>query len=382
MIKINHKAHCSGCRACEHACHLKCIGMKADEEGFLYPEVDVQKCIDCGLCEKVCPVLNATGFQYPIGAYGCINRDDVVREHSSSGGIFYLLGEYAISQNGVVFGAKFDDGFGVVHDYAETVEKMREFQGSKYLQSDVGDTYKKAKEFLDHGRLVLFAGTPCEIGGLRAYLKKDYSNLICQDIICHGAPSQKVWKRYVEFREKTANSKLLFASLRHKKHGWKAYSVQLKFQNSEEYLRGVEHDSYMRCFLNDLTLRPSCYACSFKGYARSADITLADFWGVDKLYPNLFDDKGTSLVIVNSEKGAEVLNAIKEKIVLEQVDFEKVIAFNSSYSKSTAKPDKREAFMRDVFENSFDKVVRKYCKVGISAKIKRKIKCLIKKVAK
>ena len=149
MIKIDNKTLCSGCRACEQACHLNCIDIKTDEEGFLYPEVDTQKCINCGLCEKICPILNKSDFHHPINAYGCRNRNDTVRERSSSGGIFYLLGEYVISQNGVVFGAKFDDKLGVVHDFAETVEKIREFQGSKYLQSDVGDTYKKAKDFLE-----------------------------------------------------------------------------------------------------------------------------------------------------------------------------------------------------------------------------------------
>lgn len=378
MIKIDNKTLCSGCRACEQACPLNCIDVKTDEEGFLYPKADMQKCINCGLCEKSCPILNKSNLNHPIRACGCINRNDMVRENSSSGGIFYLLGEYVISQNGVVFGAKFDDNFAVVHDFAETVEKLREFQGSKYLQSDTKDTYKRAKEFLEQNRLVLFTGTPCEISGLRAYLENDYKNLICQDIICHGSPSPKVWQKYVEFREKNANSKVVSASSRHKKYGWNAFSVRLKFQNSNEYISDLKHDLYMRSFLNNITLRPSCYACSFKGCERNADITLADFWGVENLYPNLFDDKGTSLVIVNSIKGENILNAIRDKIILEQVDFEKSISFNSAYSKSASKPDNRDFFMKEIFVNPFDKVVGKYCKIKLLAKIKRKIKSLIK----
>lgn len=378
MIKIDSKTLCSGCRACEQACPLNCIDVKADEEGFLYPEADMQKCINCGLCEKICPILNKCDFLHPIRAYGCINKNDTVRKDSSSGGIFYLLAEYVISQNGVVFGAKFDDKFGVVHDFAETVEKMREFQGSKYLQSDIRDTYEKAKDFLEQNRFVLFTGTPCEIGGLKACLKKDYQNLICQDIICHGSPSPKVWQRYIEYREKTDNSKIVSASLRNKKYGWKTFSVRFKFQNSDEYISDLKHDLYLRSFLNNLTLRPSCYSCSFKGCERYADITLADFWGVENLYPNLFDDNGTSLVIVNSVKGENILNAIRDKIVLEQVDFEKSISFNSAYSKSVSKPDNRDVFMKEIFVNPFDKVAGKYCKIKLSTKIKRKIKSLIK----
>ena len=379
MIKIDNKTLCSGCRACEQACPLNCIDVKADEEGFLYPEADMQKCINCGLCEKICPVLNKSDFHHPIRAYGCINKNDTVRKDSSSGGIFYLLAEYVISQNGVVFGAKFDDKFNVVHDYAETVEEMQKFQGSKYLQSNVQDTYKKAKEFLDMNRLVLFTGTPCEIGGLKAYLKKDYENLICQDIICHGTPSPKVWQKYVEFRERNESSKMAFVFFRHKKYGWKRYSVQLKFENSDEYITSLKDDLYMRSFLHNLSLRPSCYSCAFKGCERGSDITLADFWGVENLYPNLFDDKGTSLVIVNSVKGENILNAIKNKIVLEQVDFEKSISFNSAYSKSVSKPDNRDVFMKEIFVNPFDKVAGKYCKIKLSTKIKRKIKSLIKR---
>jgi coenzyme F420-reducing hydrogenase beta subunit len=379
MIKIDNKTLCSGCRACEQACPLNCIDIRADEEGFLYPKADMQKCVNCGLCERICPVLNKGDFNHPISAYGCINKNDTVRKDSSSGGIFYLLAEYVISQNGVVFGAKFDDKFGVVHDFAETLEKVREFQGSKYLQSDIKDTYKRAKEFLEQNRLVLFTGTPCEIGGLRAYLKKDYKNLICQDIICHGSPSPKVWQRYIDFCEKNANSKIVSACLRHKRYGWKTFSVQFKYSDSDEYIRDLSHDLYLRSFLNNLTLRPSCYACSFKGCERYADITLADFWGVENLYPNLFDDKGTSLVIVNSVKGENILNAIRDKIVLEQVDFEKSISFNSAYSKSVSKPDNRDVFMKEIFVNPFDKVAGKYCKIKLSTKIKRKIKSLIKR---
>lgn len=379
MLKIYNKALCSGCRACEQACPLNCIEVKPDKEGFLYPKANIQKCIDCGLCEKICPVFNKSDFHHPIRAYGCINRNDSIRKNSSSGGIFYLLGEYVISQNGVVFGAKFDDKFGVVHDFAETFEKLREFQGSKYLQSDIQDTYKKAKNFLEQNRLVLFTGTPCEIAGLKAYLKKDYENLICQDIICHGSPSPKVWQKYVEFRGRTANSKVASASLRNKKYGWKTYSVYFKFENSGEYIADLRQDLYLRCFSSNLILRPSCYSCSFKGSERYADITLADFWGVENLYPNLFDGNGTSLVIVNSVKGENILNAIKDKIVLEQVDFEKSISFNSSYSKSVSKPDNRDVFMKEIFAESFDKVAKKYCKVSILTKIKRIIKKFIVK---
>ena len=379
MIDVTEKSKCSGCAMCKNLCPVEAIYMKADEEGFLYPEVEMQKCINCGACEKICPILNKKSLNCSLQAYGCINRNDTVRANSSSGGIFYLLGEYVISQNGVVFGAKFDDEFRVVHDFAENIEKMRAFQGSKYLQSDIGDTYKTAKKFLEQNRLVLFSGTPCEIEGLRAFLQKDYKNLICQDIICHGAPSPMIWKKYVEYHETKMGTKVENVNFRCKKYGWSRNALLWLFSNSKAKTIQAYDDLYMRSFSQNLTLRPSCYACSFKGCERSADITLGDFWGVEHLYPDLFDDQGTSLVIVNSAKGENILNEIKNKIIFKQVDLEKSISFNSSYSKSVSMPDNRDAFMKEIFVNSFDKVIKECCKVSISTKIKRKIKRLLKR---
>ncbi len=381
MINILEKKNCSGCSACAAICPKDCITMQVDEEGFKYPKVNNDECVKCGLCENICPVINPKEVLNNIpSAYATLNLNNEIRNQSSSGGIFYLLAEYVISLGGIVFGAKFDDDFRVVHDFADNLTDIKNFMGSKYLQSDMGKNYLKVKEFLNKGRIVLFTGTPCQIGGLKAFLGKDYENLICQDIICHGVPSPKVWKKYIEYRESKVKVKLLRTFFRHKKYGWKMYSLQFEFSNCNEYIQKHNEDLYMRSFLRNLDLRPSCYDCAFKNVSREADITLADFWGISDVAPEMDDDKGTSLVIVHSEKGKNLLDKIQSKIRLLQVDFYKAIEHNPSMIQSEAYNPKRNAFMKEIVVKPFDKVVKKYCKEKFTVKVKRKLKQMINKI--
>ena len=197
MIEIRDKKNCCGCAACVQKCPKHCVSLKEDEEGFLYPVVNVDKCIDCGLCEKVCPVLNQDKKHEPIGVYAAKNKNDETRKNSSSGGVFTLLAENVIKRGGVVFGARFDERWEVVHDYVEDKEGISKFRGSKYVQSTIGDNYLKAEQFLKAGRKVLFSGTPCQIAGLKHFLRKDYDNLLTVDFICHGAPSPGVFRTFL-----------------------------------------------------------------------------------------------------------------------------------------------------------------------------------------
>ena len=198
MIEITDKSQCCGCTACASVCPKMCIAMKEDEEGFLYPEADASLCIGCGLCEKVCPVLHQGDARKPLAVYAAKNRDENVRMASSSGGIFSLLAERVIDDGGVVFGARFDDNWEVIHDFAETKEKLVAFRGSKYVQSCMESCFVQAKRFLDGGRKVLFTGTSCQIAGLKNYLRKDYENLLAVDVVCHGVPSPEAWRKYVK----------------------------------------------------------------------------------------------------------------------------------------------------------------------------------------
>ena len=382
MIQITEKYNCSGCHACKSVCPKSCITMEEDGEGFKYPKANAELCINCGLCERVCPILHhQTNCNTPT-AYAAINIDDEIRANSSSGGIYYLLAKHVILNGGVVFGAKFDANFKVVHGYAQTIEEAKAFMGSKYTQSDMGDNYLYAKEYLDAGKTVLFTGTPCQIAGLKAFLRHEYENLICQDIICHGVPSPKVWEKYLNIHETKASATTRKAFFRSKTYGWKAFSMRLEFTNGKEFEEIHRTDLFMQGFLKNLCLRPSCYHCSFKSKSRSADITLADFWGIQHVMPEMDDDKGTSLVVVHSQKGKQLFEAIKRNLKYKPVDLDLAIQYNPSMIKSVTERPEREKFITEIQKKRFDKVVNKYCnpKVTLITRIKRKIKSIIKKM--
>lgn len=372
---------CTGCHACYSVCPVKCIAMNSDNHGFLYPEIDRTQCINCNLCEEVCPIIikqEKTAFE-PT-SYAAYSKNENIRLNSSSGGVFSLIAENIINNNGVVFGARFDKKFNVVHDYIDAIPDLEKIRGSKYVQSCIGDSFKQAKIFLDEGRTVLFSGTPCQIGGLRAYLKKDYSNLICQDIICHGVPSPLVWQKYLQYRENSAGASTRRTFFRHKKNGWKTYSVRLEFTNCTEYEQILSKDLFMRGFLANLFLRNSCYNCSFKSISRQADITLADFWGIWRMIPEMFDDKGTSLVVIHSKKGQFIFDNIKDNLVYQLTDIDTAIQYNSAMIKSVYKPNNRELFLSEIKNNNFKVVINKYCTDKIVNKIKKKINRSVSKI--
>lgn len=338
MINLISKGQCCGCSACLHICPKHSITFKEDSEGFLYPHVDISSCVDCGLCEKVCPVINQDSEREPITVYAAKHPDVSVRLKSSSGGLFTLLAEQIIDQGGVVFGAKFNNQWEVIHDYTETKEGLESFRGSKYVQSYIGNSYLYAESFLKSGRKVMFTGTPCQIAGLKKFLRREYENLLTVDLICHGVPSPKVWRMYLEeeiARKGDAGKNTVLSSskvspvitgvnFRDKSTGWKKYSFVLNISKAtaagdqNSVLSSIFTDNvYMRAFLSNLSLRPSCYECPAKGGKSGADITIGDFWGVEKILPEMNDDMGCSVIIVN-------------KPVLLNVDFEKyAVKYNS-----------------------------------------------------
>lgn len=358
MINIKSKEDCSGCSACVQRCPKQCIKMLEDEEGFLYPKVDETKCINCHLCEKVCPVANQAESRMPIDSYAAYNVDDGVRKDSSSGGIFTLLAEKVIAEGGVVFGATWNEKWQVVHTYTETKEGIAQFRGSKYIQSIIGETYKQAETFLKSGRKVLYSGTPCQIAGLRLFLRKEYDNLLTIDFICHGVPSPGVFRWYLQEEinnyaarkgRKNTVSFLPIHSIpegdvlmpeglsingirfRDKCSGWKKFSFVLLLaeasaegkQNSVSLSYTLEQNSFLKGFLNDLYLRPSCHKCPAKSLKSGSDITIADYWGY-KDTPNITDtDEGISAVLINSVKGHtefSKLSLIKEKTTYDLIE--------------------------------------------------------------
>lgn len=369
MISIKDKKDCCGCSACAQRCPKQCITMQSDDkEGFLYPVVDTTLCINCGLCEKVCPVINQSEARKPLKVYAAYNKDVEIRLQSSSGGIFTLLAEETIKKGGVVFGVKFDKEWMPAFGYTETIDGIAPFRGSKYVQATVGTAYKDAETFLKAGREVLFSGTPCQIAGLRKYLRKDYENLLTVDIICHGVPSPKVWKMYLkETSDKLIQSSsnqdnddskeykpsITDISFRSKSTGWKNYSFQLKYNSlakksgeSTVFTEIFCRNSYMRAFLNDTILRPSCYSCPSKENKSHSDITIADFWGIDKIDPTFDDDKGCGLILTNTSKGTKAFKGLgtiyKEKTLNEGVKY------NTAYSNSSNPHPNRSRFFAGI----------------------------------
>ena len=383
MIEIKDKTRCMGCHACYNRCPVQAIEMVEDEKGFKYPQVNKEKCINCGLCERVCPILNPRKVKNTPKAYAVKNKNEDVREKSSSGGMFSLLAEKVLQDGGVVFGVAFDENWQLKHIYVENIEDLQIFRGSKYLQSIVGETYSKLKDFLIEGRKVMYTGTPCQIEGLKSYLGKEYENLFTQDIICHGVPSPKVHERYLKYlrdKYKTKNIKNIIH--RTKINGWKNWCVNIKFDNSE-YIKAHEQDPYMQAFLRNTSLRESCYNCQFKKKHRISDITLADFWGIENIAPEMDDNKGTSLVIINSEKGKQIFEQIKDKIIYKQVDFEEAIRYNPSMTTSVKPDPNREKFFDNLDKMPFDELVKKYTYTpGIFKRILWKVKRVVKKIIK
>lgn len=382
MIQVKDKSKCSGCHACYSICPVNAIEMIRDEKGFKYPKVNREKCIKCNKCVKICPIINKEKNKKKSLklAYACYNIDEKIRLESSSGGVFTVLATEILKQAGIVFGAALDEDFKVKHICIEDVNDLNRLRTSKYVQSEINECYKLAKEYLDKGKIVLFTGTPCQLGGLDTYLGKNYDNLFMQDIICHGVPSPLVWEKYKEYRKEQDKDELLDIKFRNKDNGWKKYFLKFQYKG-KEYKKNQDEDLYMQAFLRDACLRDSCYNCSFKEKNRKTDITLADFWGIDILKPEINDNKGLSLVIVNTEKGMMLFENIKDKLVVNEMGFEESIQYNKSMFKSVEKPKNRDKFFENLDKLSFDKLVKKYTidkKGNLIKRVLRKIKNIIK----
>lgn len=331
---VPQKEQCCGCSACAEVCPKQCITMQADDEGFLYPKIDTEQCIHCNQCKTVCPALHPYREKNLPQAYAAVNRTEEVRAHSSSGGVFSALAEKILSQGGVVFGAGFDENFYVQHMAVDTMEQLPRLMGSKYVQSDMQNCYQQAKELLDTGRKVFFTGTPCQIGGLKTFLKKEYPNLLTADLICHGVPSPLAWEKYIVYRERMAEGKLKEAFFRNKDIGWHTFQLVTEFSNGILRKEKIGEGAFGRDFLNNYNLRMSCYQCQFKTVDRCSDFTMADLWGAENLCPELDDNRGTSLLLVHSRQGARMLQQIAEQLEIRTVDLKSALLCNTSSIES------------------------------------------------
>lgn len=381
VISIVQKSECYGCHGCENVCPKECISMEADSEGFLYPQIDINKCINCNLCKKVCPTINIPQKEYKKSvAYACKNRNEEIRKASSSGGVFALLCEEVIRNDGVVFGSAFDKNFNVNHMYAETLEDCKKFRGSKYVQSKISNIYIKCKAFLEDGRVVLFSGTPCQVAGLDGFLPKKYSNLILVDIACHGVPSPLIYKKYLNDIKVKNQSEIKGLSFRDKSMGWTNYQVKVEFTNGKNIEQLGYENIYMKGFLKDIYLRPSCYQCKFKKPITSADITLADYWGVQSKHPQFDDNKGISLVLVNSKKGGAMFEIISCNMDVIKTNLEYAIKNNPCIAKPINYNKNRDRFFRILKKEEVDCAIIKCITPTFVQRLKGKTRAGLNKI--
>lgn len=377
MEIIIDKNKCTGCTACTNICPKKAITLVEDNEGFKHPVIDKDKCINCGLCKRKCPVLNKKENKSINECYVGYNKDNKEKEQASSGAIFSLIANYILENNGIVIGAAFDKNNKLKHIAVETKKDLNKLKGSKYLQSDLNNIFTYIKENVKE-RKVLFVGTPCQVAGLKSILNNP--NLLCVDIICHGVPSPKLFEKYIKELEEKNNDKLLNYNFRDKSTGWDTYSNTATFKNSK-VKELAKDNNYMKLFLSDIALRESCYNCNFKVGNKYSDVTLGDFWGVQNNYPEMYNKKGVSAIIINTELGKEIFNTIKENIEYKECKLEEIIASNPSLKNSGTYPKNRTKFFNDMNEQSIDALCKKYIKKpSIIRRVLRKIKRIIKKI--
>lgn len=369
MIHISEKKNCCGCSACVQRCPKQCISLTEDEEGFLYPYVNEESCVECGLCEKICPILNPQEETFPLQVIAAKNTNTEERLGSSSGGLFLPLAKSIINEGGIVFGADYDSNWEVHHVGVENISGLYALMMSKYLQSRIENTYKEAEKFLKCGRKVMFVGTPCQIAGLHGFLRhKVYPNLLTIDVVCHGAPSPGVWRQYLA--ETYSEEEFIKSRL-------KAAAGKNSVLSSDIHYDNV----YMKGFLSNLYLRPSCHDCKCKDGKHHSDISLGDFWGIDKFNPSFDDDKGVSLVLINTPKGKEFLQKVKmEKW---ESSYALVSRANGGFSPYAWLNPKRSLFFKLIWQGATVRQAVAIClHIPLYRRVIRKAKMLTKAAVK
>lgn len=365
------RSNCCGCQACANICPKQAITMQEDTEGFLYPSIDEYLCINCGACDRTCPGLNPIPEQgEPVAAYAYMNPDMQTRMNSSSGGVFAELANLVLDRGGYVFGAAFNEQWEVGHIAIHDKSKLDRLQRSKYVQSNVGMVYRQVKQLLKSDMWVLFTGTPCQIEGLHAYLGKcSYNKLIIVDFICHGVPSPSVWRDYVKLHREGEEIRRI--SFRNKNLSWERYLLLFEFSHNNKYLAPLDKDLYLQGFLQDFYLRPACYSCQFKKKHRLSDITMADFWGIDNVLPDWNDHKGTSLVIIHSNKGKQIFDAIPGR--RQEVSLDQAIRYNPAMIMPPQEPAKRVAFFQEYKAGVSDllPLLQKYTRRPLKQRLKQ-----------
>ena len=380
MISVfDKKEDCCGCTACEHICPTNAIKMTPDEEGFVYPVIGQELCIDCGRCRRVCAFQNGYDNSQNLdtpNTYGVKHIDNDVRIESRSGGVFTALSDYIIDKGGLVYGDGNDKDLRVCHKKAVSKKERNEFRGSKYVQSDLNDVFLDIANELITGKEIMFTGTPCQTAGLREYLnmkKVPTQKLLLCDIICHGAPTQRLFMDYIEYIEQNKKGQIREFQFRNKKlYGWKDHRESYIVNN-----KTFSSKMYTNLFYEHSSLRPSCYNCKYTNMTRPSDITLADFWGVDEIFKGFNDNKGVSLIFINTNNGKKIFDEVKEDLIIK--DCTGVSFVHPNLKEPTKRPLHREQFWKDYDAKGFKYITKKYGGYNFKSLSKRRLKYILEK---
>lgn len=381
MINVVNKVECCGCEACYNVCPKNCIEMKSDEEGFLYPRVHQDTCINCGLCEKVCPIINHVPREKNDNqeAYLMQHKDDEICRQSTAGGAFTGIASYVIEKGGIVFGVEMTEDYKVRHTSVETIEELVKFRNSKYVQSRIGTVFQQVKHELNNGRLVCFSGTPCQVEGLRHFLGKDYENLILVDVVCRAVPSPGVWEKYIKY-EVEQRGEMSSVRFRDKTLGYQYSTMELKSKDGKTYRGGIESQPWLRMFFSGMIIRPSCTDCKFRSRYRNSDFTIWDCFPSYKFDRSFDERKGTTRVLVHSEKGVDIFNKIRKTMEVTEVDCGVATANVLEMMDSPKKNDKCQTFYMELNRRGLEFAIKKYFPNTLIIRIKTLLRWILNRL--
>lgn len=377
MIIIKNKSECCGCSACYSICPKACITLQEDNEGFRYPIVNTDICIDCHLCEVVCPIINYKNENKHPLVFGLRNKNVFTQKLSSSGGVFFSLAEYTISRGGIVFGVIYDENLHVIYHGAETIEECRKFHGSKYVESYIPDNlFRDIQLCLKRKREVLFVGTPCHVAGLKNFLRKKYDNLLTCDLICSSVPSPRIYKDYLNFAQRKKNIRSI--NMRWKEDGWNKPKQQIVYSDGQKLIGKGDAKLWHTIAFTHLVSRPSCHKCCFTNFNRPADFSIGDFWGIETSHPNFFDKKGVSLLLINTEKGKKIFEILKDQFFIQPSTEE---CCSQPRLLSPVMPNMlREQFWKEYNPLKFESIAKKYWRYGKWNRCKYLFRFLLSKI--